>query len=103
MTCISAYPTPTTSWRPPKPRTPRRNSSGFWSLPSLRLADISHIPLIAQPLQPTGKVIVLLGGEGLVDAQLHHGDVSLREDVHEDRPCAVVQPPPLIQLNRGRG
>ena len=78
--------------RPPSPGMACR----LWTA----LPDPKIRTLIAT-LQPTGKVKVLLGVRSR-RRPTARGDQP-REDVHEDRPCTVVQPPPLIQLDRGRG
>ena len=62
-------------------------------------AEHQHL-LVAQRREPSPELEVLAGGERLVDAELDHGNVRLRVEVHEERPGAVIEAPARVHLHR---
>jgi hypothetical protein len=62
--------------------------------------DYKHA-FVAQGRETLRKLVVNLGGLRLVYAELHDGNVSVGEDVAENRPSAVVESPTLVQADLG--
>ena len=59
--------------------------------------------LVAQRREPAGQLVVRLGRQRLVYAQLNGGHIGRGEDVAEHRPGAVIQPPAAIEADFGGG